>query len=138
MLSTCFLKKGMPSSAVRYCQTGLSVADISSHEAMALRYDMGVAHSMAGSEVLELFAREASKGRAIDELRRELGVATCVFVGDDITDEAAFAAMRPGDVTIKVGDADTIAAHRLRGPDDVLRFIEQLVATAGEPTGTVG
>jgi tetratricopeptide (TPR) repeat protein len=49
MLSTCFLKKGMPRSAVRWCQTGLSVADISSHEALALRYDMGVAHSMAGS-----------------------------------------------------------------------------------------
>lgn len=49
MLSTCFLKKGMPRSALRWCQTGLSVSDISSHEAMALRYDMGVAHSMAGS-----------------------------------------------------------------------------------------
>jgi tetratricopeptide (TPR) repeat protein len=49
MLSTCFIKKGMPRSAVRWCQTGLSVPGISSHEAMALRYDMGVAYSMDGN-----------------------------------------------------------------------------------------
>ena len=57
MLSTCFLKKGMPRSAVRWCRTGLSVADISSHESMALRYDMAIAHSMAGSneQALECF-----------------------------------------------------------------------------------
>lgn len=57
MLSTCFLKKGMPTSAIRWCQTGLNVADISSHEALALRYDMGVAHSMSGSgeRALECF-----------------------------------------------------------------------------------
>ena len=49
MLSTCFLKKNMPRSALRWCQTGLDLADSSSHEAMALRYDMGIAHSMEGS-----------------------------------------------------------------------------------------
>lgn len=54
MLSTCFLKKSMPSSALRWCQTGLKVKDISSHEATALRYDMGVAHSMSGSSVRAL------------------------------------------------------------------------------------
>jgi len=57
MLSTCYLKKNMPSSVLRWCQTGLGIADISSHESMALRYDMGVAHSMSGSSerALECF-----------------------------------------------------------------------------------
>ncbi len=57
MLSTCFLKKNMPRSALRWCQTGLNLAEISSHEAMALRYDMGIAHSMEGSNerALECF-----------------------------------------------------------------------------------
>jgi hypothetical protein len=47
----------MPSSVLRWCQKGLSIADISSHEAMALRYDMGIAHSMSGSNerALECF-----------------------------------------------------------------------------------
>ena len=59
MLSTCFLKKGMSRSALRWCQTGLGLVDNSSHEAMALRYDMGVAHSMSGSneQALECFDR---------------------------------------------------------------------------------
>jgi tetratricopeptide (TPR) repeat protein len=59
MLSTCFLKKGMPSSALRWCQTGLGVSEISSHESMALRYDMGVAHSLSGDNerALECFNR---------------------------------------------------------------------------------
>jgi tetratricopeptide (TPR) repeat protein len=38
----------MPRSAVRWCQTGLNLTDISPHEGMALRYDMGVAHSLMG------------------------------------------------------------------------------------------
>lgn len=59
MLSTCFLKKGMSRSALRWCQTGLGLADNSSHEAMALRYDMGIAHSLSGSneQALECFDR---------------------------------------------------------------------------------
>jgi hypothetical protein len=48
MLSTCFLDKGMPRSAIRWCQTGLGVKDISQHETLALQYDLGLAHSLAG------------------------------------------------------------------------------------------
>ncbi len=57
MLSTCFLEKGMPRSAIRWCQTGLSIKEISSHETTALRYDMGVAHAKAGEsdKALECF-----------------------------------------------------------------------------------
>jgi tetratricopeptide (TPR) repeat protein len=78
MLSTCFLKKGMSSSALRWCQTGLGIADNSSHEAMALRYDMGIAHSMSGSNerALECFGRIFSMdpsyrdvAKRIDELK---------------------------------------------------------------------
>ncbi len=78
MLSTCYLKRGMPSSALRWCQMGLGLADNSSHEAMALRYDMGLAHSMSGSSerALECFDRifSADPGyrdvaQKIDELK---------------------------------------------------------------------
>lgn len=57
MLSSCFLGKGMARSALRWCQTGLGLSDISPHEKMALRYDMGVAHSLAGDseKALECF-----------------------------------------------------------------------------------
>ncbi len=57
MLSTCFLEKGMPRSALRWCQTGLAISGISAHENLALRYDMGVAHSILGDlgKALECF-----------------------------------------------------------------------------------
>jgi tetratricopeptide (TPR) repeat protein len=57
MLSTCFLEKGMPRSAIRWCQAGIGVSGISAHEDLALRYDMGLAHSMLGDseQALECF-----------------------------------------------------------------------------------
>ncbi len=57
MLSTCFLEKGMPRSAMRWCQTGLGIKEICPHEAMALRYDMGAAHASVGDsgKALECF-----------------------------------------------------------------------------------
>jgi tetratricopeptide (TPR) repeat protein len=57
MLSTCFLERGMPRSAIRWCRSGLSVREITSHESMALQYDMGIAHSAEGdsSQALECF-----------------------------------------------------------------------------------
>lgn len=81
-----------------------------------------------GSAVLELFARSASKGRAMAELIDECSAATAVFVGDDVTDEEAFAVLRPADFAIKVGSADTIAAHRLRDPDAVLAMLRAIDA----------
>jgi trehalose 6-phosphate phosphatase len=87
------------------------------------------ATSIAGSAVLEVFARRASKGEALRTLRGD--AATVVFVGDDVTDEHAFATLRPGDVAIKVGDADTIAAHRLRDPAAVQAFLDALSKPAG-------
>ncbi len=84
------------------------------------------ATTKAGSGVLEAFARHADKGTALVELGRRLGVATTVFVGDDVTDEEAFARLSPTDIAIKVGDADTIAPHRLRDPAAVLTFLRSL------------
>jgi trehalose 6-phosphate phosphatase len=83
--------------------------------------------SKAGNGVLELFARAASKGTALALLADRLGAASTVFVGDDLTDEDAFAALTPTDVAIKVGDAPTIAALRLADPPAVLDWLHALV-----------
>jgi trehalose-phosphatase len=84
------------------------------------------AHVKVGSNVLELFARHADKGTALIELATRLGVAATVFVGDDVTDEEAFARLGPADVAIKVGNTATIAPHRLRDPDAVLAWLQGL------------
>ena len=80
----------------------------------------------AGSNVLELFARHADKGTTLMHLARQLGAVTTVFVGDDVTDEDAFAHLAAGDIAIKVGDADTIAPHRLHDPAAVLAWLRAL------------
>jgi pilus assembly protein FimV len=56
-LSSCYLEKGMPKSAIRWCQTAMGVKEISAHESTALRYDMGVAYVTAGESerALECF-----------------------------------------------------------------------------------
>jgi trehalose 6-phosphate phosphatase len=84
------------------------------------------ASSKAGSGVLEAFARHADKGSALVELAERLGATTTVFVGDDVTDEDAFAHLGPGDVTVKVGDAPTIARYRIADPEAVLAFLTRL------------
>lgn len=84
------------------------------------------ASSKPGTAVLELFARHASKGTAIADLRAAIGARTVVFVGDDLTDEEAFAVLGPDDVSIKVGDAPTVAQWRLRDPHHVLQWLQLL------------
>ena len=49
-----------------------------------------------------------------------------VFVGDDVTDEEAFAVLGATDVTIKVGPADTIASYRLHDTDAVAEWLNRL------------
>ena len=83
----------------------------------------------AGSGVLEAFARHTDKGTALMALASDLGTVTTVFLGDDLTDEEAFAHLSPGDVAIKVGDADTIAPHRLADPPAVLTWLRALSST---------
>jgi len=80
----------------------------------------------AGSNVLELFARHADKGTTLMHLARELGAQTTVFVGDDVTDEDAFARLGDGGIAVKVGDAGTIAPYRLRDPDAVRAWLRAL------------
>ena len=59
---------------------------------------------------------EVSKGAALDRLRERIGADAVLFAGDDVTDETAFARLRPGDVGVKVGEGDTAAEHRVPDP----------------------
>jgi len=66
-----------------------------------------------GKDVLELAVTDADKGSALVRLRAELGAEAALYLGDDVTDEDGFRALGAGDVTVKVGDGETAAAHRL-------------------------
>ncbi len=93
-----------------------------------------------GKAVLDLAVLQVSKGSAIETLRERLGADAVFFAGDDVTDETAFAVLRPRDVGVKVGDGQTRAAHRVADPAEMTGVLETLLAarttraTAPQPT----
>jgi trehalose 6-phosphate phosphatase len=89
------------------------------------------AHVKHGHQVVELMARHTSKATAVADVRRQVGAASVVFVGDDHTDEEVFADLGPHDISVRVGPGDTLAAHRLPDPDAVLAWLRALPAALG-------
>lgn len=86
-------------------------------------------HIMPGKGVMELTVLEANKGRAVIELARTTGSDATLYLGDDVTDERAFAALDPtsGDLTVKVGEGETVAAQRVPDPASVVELLELFV-----------
>ena len=86
-------------------------------------------HVTPGKEVVELSVSAADKGSALAELARSSSSDATLYVGDDATDERAFAALHPlsGDLTVKVGTGETIAVHRVPDPEAVVELLELFV-----------
>lgn len=80
-----------------------------------------------GKAVLEFAVIQTDKGEAIDILRDEHAATAVVYFGDDVTDEKAFRRMRDGDVGVKVGSGDTLAAYRVATPEDVAAALKYLL-----------
>jgi trehalose 6-phosphate phosphatase len=79
-----------------------------------------------GKRVVDVGFIDASKGSAVDILRRRFEADRVVFAGDDRTDESVFESLGEGDVGIKVGPGPTAAGHRLAGPDEVVVLLGRL------------
>jgi trehalose 6-phosphate phosphatase len=87
-------------------------------------------HVMPGKNVVELTVLEANKGNALLKLARETGSDATLYVGDDVTDEQAFAALDPasGDLSVKVGDGDTVASQRVPDQACVVELLQLFVS----------
>jgi trehalose 6-phosphate phosphatase len=84
-----------------------------------------------GKDVLELAVTDADKGSALRRLAGELGAVATLYLGDDLTDEDAFRALGADDVTVKIGDGETTARHRVpdtAGAVALLEFLADLLA----------
>ncbi len=79
-----------------------------------------------GKEVLELCVLPTHKGDALHVLRRRFGASAVLFVGDDVTDEAAFECLTGPDLAIKVGEGPTCAPYRIDDPGAVARLLALL------------
>jgi len=81
-----------------------------------------------GDKVYEVRPRVYwNKGTAVDWIRQQLDKpgALPIYVGDDTTDEDAFAAL-PDGITVKVGAGETAAQYFLEDPAEVRKFLEWL------------
>lgn len=82
--------------------------------------------TMVGDGIVEVHPAGMDKGRAVVDLMREPAFAgrIPVYVGDDVTDEFALAAVREaGGISVKVGGASTVAEFRLEDVDAVHRWL---------------
>ncbi|WP_033442539.1 trehalose-phosphatase [Saccharothrix sp. NRRL B-16314] len=80
-----------------------------------------------GKAVIELAVVQTDKGHALDVLRHRAAATAAVFVGDDVTDEKAFARLSGPDVGIKVGDGETLAEYHVDESVDVATVLAFLL-----------
>jgi trehalose-phosphatase len=90
------------------------------HDARAmmrtLRDSLQYWHLQEGKRVIEIKPEGASKRTAVMDFMREAPFASRrpVFIGDDLTDEDAFTAVNElNGISIRVGDGETVAHHRV-------------------------
>lgn len=76
-----------------------------------------------GHGIIESSLQSQTKGDGILALMREIQPDCTLFMGDDITDEDALAALGPEDVGIKVGEQPSIAPYRIYSIPEVASFL---------------
>lgn len=85
---------------------------------------------LEGKMVMEFRPTGINKGVAVEHLLAQppFNARVPVFIGDDVTDEAGFAAVnRVGGISIKCGQGDTCASYRLPDVGAVQYWLEQYV-----------
>jgi trehalose 6-phosphate phosphatase len=97
------------------------------------------ARVLDGARVVDVVPRRApDKGRALARLLAFAGRATAIYVGNDETDEAAFArALAAGGIAIRVGPRRrSRATYFLRHQWDIDELLRRLILTAGNGGAT--
>ena len=84
-------------------------------------------HLRHGKMVVEFSASAVDKGVALMRIEEEWGAEATMFLGDDMTDEDAFAVLGPEDVGIKVGPGPSKAGHRLADQGQVGGLLANLL-----------
>lgn len=84
-------------------------------------------HLKRGKKVIELSVVPTDKGKALVSLRHRLGATAALFIGDDESDEDAFAVLRGPDVSVKVGDGDSRAEFNVPNSVESARLLVRLL-----------
>jgi trehalose 6-phosphate synthase/phosphatase len=100
-------------------------------EQIRVLFPGGEVEAMHGAKVVEIRPRGMNKGLVPRVLSDEEPLtAQFVAIGDDVTDEAMFAALPESGLAIQVGIGGSPTRHRLTGPTTVRRFLAALVEAA--------
>lgn len=117
------------SFAVHYRDASRSTIQAAERELSHLLASLGHAlHVLRGNRVWEVLPKGISgKGGAVRAILDALPSGTLtVYVGDDETDEAAFAVLKK-EITVRVGRTRKTRAHfYVRNPTEVLHFLSRL------------
>lgn len=88
-------------------------------------------HQLEGKEVIELSVIDTNKGIALTKVRDDAQATATIFIGDDTTDETAFAVLgntdQDTDLGIKVGPGQSLAPYRVSDPSEVLGVLAILL-----------
>ncbi|MGW9004037.1 trehalose-phosphatase [Brevibacterium casei] len=108
---------------------------------VSVQAEHGGIRVIEGHDITELAVSQATKGTGIRALVAEVHPTAALYLGDDITDEDAFAElaeMRPEvtGVGIKVGSAPTQAELRIADPDAVATLLTRLADERAEFTAS--
>ena len=77
-----------------------------------------------GKAVIEVSLSRTNKGDAVRQLRDDWGtVPNVIYIGDDVTDEDAFAALTLADLGVKVGKGPSKAKYRVASEHAVLNML---------------
>ncbi len=122
------------SIAVHYRHAESGVDALAAIRASVEHLGPGV-RSVEGIEVLNLVPLGApNKGDALQRLRRELGAATVLYVGDEETDEDAFATLdHDTSIGIRVGMTEhSRARYFVPGQDEIEALLDLLLVSVKE------
>lgn len=121
-----------PAGVVLHTRTAAdNVAAAATERARAALQEIPGLHLSDGKRVLETSVLSADKGQGIGLLRTFTGATGVFFAGDDVTDEHAFAVLRPADVGVKVGPGDTAAQYRVDSPQSFAAALALLAELRG-------
>lgn len=122
----CELKPAGVALHVREAQEATAEAAINS--AIERCGEFPGVHIRHGSQVVEFMVVNANKGDAVKRARHATGATGVLFVGDDITDEDVFKTLIGDDVSVKVGEGQTAARHRVNSIAEVAEVFQFIAA----------
>jgi trehalose 6-phosphate phosphatase len=85
-----------------------------------------------GKKVVELGVVATDKGTALQVIRQRVGATAALFIGDDVTDEDAFATLHGPDLGVKIGEGPTCAPFRVGSVEDAARLLASLAEVRAE------